>query len=116
MTPQELQFELMKQASFNSFTGEQVVKDLLDHKDLWKGAVMDSRDLIKLRDIDRYWSVDTLYITPKPGKEIELEELAKTWQADEVDYLGAEESCKKLGFWSSDSRNNEKQILRVWWD
>ncbi len=83
MTPQQLQFELMKKASFNMFDGKRVVKDLQDHSGLWLGAVMDressepeSCDLIKLRDIgEGYWSVDTLFILPVPGKEDELVDL-----------------------------------------
>lgn len=129
MTPQELQFELMKLASFNEFNGEQVVADLKAHPELWKGALMDragfSRtgekyeaiiNLIKLRDLPDYWNVDTLFITPVKGKEDELETLAKNWGADEVDYLGGEECANKLGSWSQETRTNQKQILRIWWD
>ena len=59
---QKLQFELMKIATFNSFDGKEVVKDLEDNQDLWTGAIMKRNDLIPLRDIhDNYWNVDTLY-------------------------------------------------------
>lgn len=39
-TIQDLNFELMKRATFNHFNGEEVVKSLEEHKDLWRGAVM----------------------------------------------------------------------------
>lgn len=126
---QQLQFELMKLASFNGFNGNQVVKDLEDNPVLWKGALMDRAgfkrtddeyeaviDLIKLRDLPDYWNVDTLFITPSPGFEDELEKLAKTWGADEVGWFGGEEACGKLGSYSSEKRAKTKSILRVWWD
>jgi hypothetical protein len=129
MKAQELQFELMKQASFNEFDGERVVADLLAHQDLWKGSLMDRTaypktgekyemciDLIKLRDLPDYWNVDTLFITPVKGKEDELEALAKNWGADEVDYYGGELVAGWLGSWSPETRTNLKQVLRIWWD
>lgn len=129
MNPQQLQLELMKVASFNKFNGEKVVQDLLENRDLWKGALMDRAgfnrtgekyeaviDLVKLRDLPDYWNVDTLFITPRVGKEEELEKLANTWGADEVSYIGGEKAAGKLGTWSPETRSNPKQILRVWWD
>lgn len=124
---QELNLELIKNASFNDFDGEKVVKDLLANKELWRGVVMDRGAyralsngekglepvcLIKLRDIeDGYWNVDTLYILPVAGKEKELEMLAKTWAADEVDYLGEAQSGSLLG-----GSMKPANILRIWWD
>lgn len=129
MNPQELQFELMKLASFNEFDGEQVVKDLQANPVLWKGALMDRAgfkrtddryesviSLIKLRDLPDYWNVDTLFIIPSPGHEDELEVLAKTWRADEVGWIGGEEACSKLGSYSPQKRAQEKSILKIWWD
>ena len=119
---QELNLELISIASFNNFDGEQVVKDLLGHRDLWRGVVIDRADyaqtasvetinLIKLRDIaNGYWNVDTLYILPEKGKESELKAITATWGADEVDYESAEWSQRALG------GGEEATILRVWWD
>lgn len=107
---QELQFELMKMASFNNFNGEQVVKDLQAHPELWKGAIMDRPDLIKLRDIgDGYWNVDTVYIIPKDGMEQGLKDLADDWGADEVHYYSKGQANLELG-------GGTNQVLRVWWD
>jgi hypothetical protein len=122
MTIQELQFELIKRASFNGFDGERVVSSLLEHKDLWRGVVMDTAsycshnefgqepeekiNLTKLLNIENnLWSVDTLYILPQTGKEKELVELAETWEADEVSY-----GQYHLGI------PNAPEVLRVWWD
>jgi hypothetical protein len=128
--PQKLQFELMKLATFNEFDGEKVVKSLEENPDLWKGALMtrgsysrpnsegysDVTDLISLRDLPDYWNVDTLFITPKAGKEDELKKLAKKWGADEVDWIGGERAANAIGSWSPETRANPKQILRIWWD
>ncbi len=111
---QELQFELMKLASFNEFDGDMVVESLKSHEELWRGVIMDRAgfnspdakdyseaiDLIKLRDIeDEYWNIDTIYIKPVEGKEKELEELAKSWGADEVDWIEKTDAGKVLRVW-----------------
>ncbi len=132
---QKLEFELMKEATFNDFDGEKVVKDLEANEDLWKGAVMDragyvcksdipgdspfamaaSIDLIKLRDIGSGgWNVDTLFILPQPGKEHKLFELASNWSADEVDWIEGKEAQHMIG--SCGPSYNDLKILRVWWD
>ncbi len=131
MTAQELQFELMKKATFNGFAGEHVVASLQENKDLWRGVVMDSADycfhgadesdekirLIKLRDIHAgHWNVDTLYLLPSRGKERELESLARDWGADEVSWIGGRNACSMLGSYSREQEQNDKAILRVWWD
>jgi hypothetical protein len=131
MSIQELQFELMKQSTFNEFDGERVVKSLQKHEDLWRGVIMDRSsycfhgrlgdqedgekiDLIKLRDIeDNCWNVDTVYLLPQEGKEDEIYKVAKGWGADEVSWIGGKEAGSLLG---SSGMKSEKQILRVWWD
>ena len=124
---QELQFRLMRKASFNLFDGDKVVDSLIEHKDLWKGVVMtragynapgaadysEAIDLICLRDIEsNMWNVDTVYILPEPGKEKELYKLAKTWDADEVHWLPNTLSQRFLGI----GGYKNLKILRVWWD
>lgn len=105
--PQELLLELMRCASFNNFDGNQVVNDLIAHKQLWSAALIDRvDDFIKLRDLPDNWNVDTVYITPKTGKELELLELATKWDADEIEYVKLD-----LGQYP----NNQK-ILKLWWD
>lgn len=120
MTIQDIQFQLMEEASFNGFNGKQVVRDLKAHPELWQGVVMDRAgyggciSLIKLRDIsENYWNVDTVYILAKKGKENELYDLAETWNADEIDWIPDKEAQRALGSWGP---SKEKQLLRVWWD
>ena len=124
---QMLQFKLMIHASFNVFNSEQVVHDLLEHKDLWRGAVMwradyffDEKDLGRelinlscLRDIeDGHWNVDTLYILGREGKEEELEKLAREWDADEISWITGEDADRMLGI----GGYLKNKILRIWWD
>lgn len=114
---QMLQFELIKESSFNSFDGKQVVNDLLKNRDLWRGVIMDregyhSIDLIKLRDIeDEVWNVDTIFILCSGKDDNKLLELTKSWEADEVSFMDEAEASNCLGT----SHPNGK-ILKVWWD
>lgn len=114
---QELQFRLMELASFNSFDGPTVVKDLTEHPELWRGAVMHDDRLMSLRDIpEGYWHCSTLHILPVAGREDELEALTKNWAADEVDWIGGEKACFALGEYHPELRANPRVFLRVWWD
>lgn len=112
---QQLQFELMKIASFNNFDGEEVTKDLTEHQDLWEGCLMtrDSRQLITLRDVsDADWNVDTLYVLSSRKDDDKLESLAKDWNANEVDWVEGDEAQRML----CEGGRTGRRILRVWWD
>lgn len=122
-TPQQLQFQLMREARFNEFNPAPVIDDLLANRELWSGAVMDRAgwfavhrggepvDLIKLRDIEAgYWNVDTLYILSSGKDDTRLELLAKGWQADEIGWLTGEQASAALG------SSQGGRVLRVWWD
>ena len=127
---QKLNLELIRLSSFNEFDGERVVKDLENNRELWKGVVMDRADycfhdraesdmrinLIKLRDIDsNIWNVDTLFIIAEDGREDELELLASTWGAEEVDWIYKKDGERMLGHYNPHDKK-DKLILRVWWD
>lgn len=134
MTPQQLQFELMKKASFNLFDGERVVGDLQEHPGLWRGAVMDreasepdSCDLIKLRDIgEGHWNVDTLFILPVPGKEDELFDLAADWFSADMVWIGGKRAARLIGQYDPTNRGMDgcrlvrtstgstRRIGRIW--
>jgi hypothetical protein len=122
-TPQDLMLDLMRMSSFNAFDGDLVVDSLLEYRHLWQGAIFDRAayftldrynegvktdpiDFIKLRDIGAgYWNVDTLYLLPSEDTtscRARLERLARTWAADEVDWING---C-----------DAGPHVLRVWWD
>jgi len=92
-TIQAIQFDLMRRSSFNNFDGPRVARDLLRHRRLWCGAILDRLGddaLIKLRDIDEnYWNVDTLYVLSSEANDAALLRLAHHWQADAIQWVGA---------------------------
>lgn len=136
---QRLHFRLMEIASFNEFDGLKVVKDLLVHRDLWQACIMDREgyclaeainkyktpltiDLIKLRDMGDHttkrlstqaWNVSTLFILAplNSQQQKKLMKLAKTWKADEVDWIDSPQASHLLG----SALNPTARILRVWW-
>ena len=107
-TAQDLQFELMRLASFNEFDGNRVADDLLANSSLWSGALIDRFDLIKLRDLPNYWNVDTLHVLSTGRDDSALENLAQSWHADDVRWIDGEDALKLLG--------GGGRILTVWWD
>ena len=115
MTIQNLQFELIKRATFNEFDGKKVVESLKANKDLWRGVIMGRfmySYLIPLRDIsDNYWNVDELFIEAMPGREKELFLLANTWSADTVSWIDREEISMLIG-----TSPYKGSVLYLWWD
>jgi len=112
---QSLEFQMIRRASFNAFDGRKVVRDLLKHRRLWCGAVMDTGDgtLLKLRDIDQNaWNVDTLYVLPSGADNSALRRLAQRWRADEVVWVTGAKASRLLGEYGPGTR----RILEVWWD
>ena len=79
---QESQLELVRRRWFNQFDGPKIVANLRRHRDLWRAVIMDSRDLIKLRDLPgNYWNADTLHILCNDtGKGQRLLEIAEEEQ------------------------------------
>ena len=111
---QAIQFDLMRRSSFNNFDGPRVARDLLRHRRLWCGAILDrvgDDALIKLRDIDEnYWNVDTLYVLSSEANDAALVGLAHHWQADAIQWVGGAAASKQLGV------SGRSRILEVWWD
>jgi len=127
---QKLQFMLMLEARFNSFDPFVVVRDLLKHRDLWHGVVMDRgfywpddqnppfsplrTDLIKLRDIERSWNVDTVYILTNTGQRHRWEQISEYWAADESHFIQGKMVGYMLGCFGGPDTTCE--IFQVWWD
>ncbi len=127
---EKLQFMLMLEGGFNGFDPFVVIRDLLKHRHLWHGAVMDRAfylptdhgpplsplrtDLIKLRDIESTWNVDTLFILTDAGKRERWQEVTKDWAADEMHFIEGEMVGRMLGCFGGPDANRE--ILQVWWD
>ena len=138
---QRLNLRLMELASFNNFNGKQVVKDLLDNRELWEACIMDSPsyfdigisnkfkhgetiNLIKLRDMDNYtknrlpfevWNVSTLFILVKPEDVKKIREISRSWGADEFSIIPDELAGNWLGGYGGTNKKMKK-LLRLWWD
>ena len=120
---QDLQLRLIELVEYNELDGKRVVKDLVRDRDLWRAVIIDREgtaeriNLIKLRDLPQgIWNVDTLFLLPEKGRENELETLARTWKADEIDWIGGEEASAMLGGAGFDDPSNPRRVLRIWWD
>lgn len=127
---QKLQCMLMLEGRFNAFDPFVVVGDLLRHRDLWHGAVMDRAfympndnsppvsplrtDLIKLRDIERTWNVDTLFILTDAGNRDRWRQVTQHWAADEMHFIEGEMVGRMLG--SFGGPDSGREILHVRWD
>ncbi len=114
---QELQLELIELVNRNGCKGKKVANLLRDNRPLWHAALMPSKRLDPLRDMEYgKWSADTLYILPVEGREEALEKLAERFNADEVKWLDGKQSLSLLGHWKKDIEKNPKLILSLWWD
>ena len=114
---QALQFELIKRSSFNNFDGVRVTRDLLRHRRLWCGVIMDrlgNDALIKLRDIgSNEWNVDTLYVLSSGVNDRALTTLARHWQSDALQWVRGAAADQLLG---EGGVVPHRRILEVWWD
>ena len=110
MNTQQLQFELMKKASFNNFDADKVIKDLKANTHLWDAALMDQPDLKKLRDLPSdIWNVNTLYILTAMKSE-QLYKLASAWNPSTIRWIEGEQAANRLGAYISGD-----YILCLWW-
>lgn len=123
-TAQEIQLELIRRTDIESFHGEQIVQDLLAHRELWTAAMLDrfcfsrpgklpSIGLIKLRDLEEnIWNADTLYIlTPDSASAHRLAEIAEEWGGMALIHEDRDDVESALGGYGFDAA-----IVSIWWD
>ena len=117
-TIQDLQLQIISLTTHNNFNGRKINRLLRKNRHLWRAVMMPNKQLYPLRDMeDGLWSADTLYLLPREGRESELEDLAKEqFNADEISWIGGDQSLDLLGYWKKDAVPNPKLILSVWWD
>jgi hypothetical protein len=106
---QRLQFMLMIEASWDEFRAPTVIRDLLQHRELWLGAMMftDSNPLWPLPYLDEQWNADTLYILSSGKDPDALKAVADRWYADAT---WVEDGKKPKPY-----KREVPPILRVWW-
>ncbi len=127
-TVQDIQLELIRRTTFNTFDGERVCELLARHRGLWRAVLLDRPGLpnyaeptrllmgglIKLRDLeDNVWNADTLFVLTKTADG--ARELAAAFESAE---MGAMPTVHKdlaeidnaLG-----TGREEYGVLTVWW-
>lgn len=132
--PQQIQFERIREGSFNNFDGDLIADSLEKNKDLWDGFVFGRFDygiLIELRDIGAgFLNADTIMLlTTKDRLDKFLALIVKDeWQVNEVGYnLYEGDEFKsfnnspfrdKNDFWQDfgSSLGKNQVIIRLWWD
>jgi len=130
-TVQEIQLELLRSSSYNMMNGEQVVRDLMANRHLWKAVLFDrlpifSTDyspfsslwLVKLRDLPtNIWNVDSLVILSDSIEKLrELERIATDdathWngEIELYDESHREQIDRTLGI-----GKRAAYLMAVWW-
>ena len=118
----QLQFDLLKLAKFGNLVGEEVVNDLLTHRDLWHAVLTTGNEFVMLRDINRnsqrpLWNADRVLIITTGKDDDVLFGLAEKWQATEYDFISEneedEEEAKNVGIYNLFPTS---KIIEIWWD
>jgi hypothetical protein len=129
--PQRLLLLLMEYASFNEFHGTSVVRDLVQHRDLWEACLMTNFinglkpdfPLINLRDLHPsvekrlgypIYNVNTLYVlTRRKDALIKMAGL-NHWKCGSSYIMSKENSDHIMGGMATKEKN--LRIVRFWWD
>ena len=113
---QEIMFDLIRLARFNNFEPDKILRDLINHKELWISVVIGNiseTNLIVLRDIPRgHINLDKLYILCRKENVDKIAELANNWNPDEMWWLTQEEKEHALGM----DPIKDLEVLVLWWD
>lgn len=112
---QALQLELLKGASFNSFDGRRVARDLRRNRRLWCGVILDRPEsLIQLRDLGGgVWNADTLHVLSSGADDDKLRALAATWSPDDLGWFEGARADELLGLYGP---RDDWRILYAWWE
>lgn len=109
-------------ASPGRFDAEQLLRDLETHRSLWRAFLMGRPflsggtdrlppcGLLPLRDLERHWNLDMLYILTQNETCVEpLLQISDAWGC-ESGYYDHEQSCRLLG------SGRPVSIVWAWWD
>ena len=131
---QDLFLKMIGHGQRNALDGPAIEAALRANMDLWRSVVLTREasvvennrlggavDLIVLRDLPNdFVNLDTLFVLAEPGRQSELEALAKQWDADEVGWVGQDEAFRAMGDSAVVNKayadDKERVVLRVWWD
>jgi hypothetical protein len=126
---QDIQLELLRRMTFNALDGEKICASLLNHRQLWRAALLDRPGvanyaepalllmggLIKLRDLfSNIWNADTLFVLTPTRREAErLAQIAEEedWGGEVHVFMDQSETGQALG-----TGRQEYGLVSVWWD
>ena len=140
--PQRLLLLLMSYASFNNFSGADIVRDLVKNRDLWESCLMENHvpipknvqtvkeyngyngSFMRLRDLHPaveqrlgypIYNVNTLWIlTSKPKALKNLSEAKEHWRWNNCITFSIKDSASLMG--GMPERKQNLKIVRFWWD
>jgi hypothetical protein len=135
VTPQDLQFTLMRMASFNNFDGGYVADSLAANSELWEAWILDresygaayAMDQVR-RAVEKGEEPNKRFAKVTPIDLIRLRDLAAGyWNVDALYVLpvkGKEKDLELLARrdWGADEidwvsgQDAGTEVLRVWWD
>ena len=141
MRPQDVYLQLIEAAGeWNAFNGLEIARSLRANREFWLAALFCDRGYYRLFDFegnvtaiqteycvlrglpDDTLFLDTLRITPRVGREGQLEALAETWDADTAKWLSFAEASSAHPYRQEESAfvaagfDPSKAVLEVWWD
>jgi hypothetical protein len=139
ITPsQEAYLKLIElSGTWNEFDGIRIAQALRDNKALWRSAFFCRHplpmnppfldrpeprlehlvDLVTLRDLpDNSVNLDRIYLFTEPGRQADLESLARAWKPDDIYWYDSSEAENALGVHPLREWQGGKCILVLWWD
>ena len=135
-SPQDLQFSLMRQATFNEFDGDRIADSLVEHSDLWEGWILDRaayraeysrKGLMEKVEANGNKPIEG-QLPIEPIDLIRLRDIgAGHWNVDTLFILPREGKATELELlarrdWYADEidwvdgQDCRQPVLRVWWD
>lgn len=121
-TAQELAIAILLSAAPGRFDPQRVLIDLDAHRHLWRTFLMGlpvpvgatdvpSAWLLPLRDLERHWNLDTLYVLTRGDECVEpLRELAQEWGCEVIVY------DRYQSGWLIGHPPDYAPVLAFWWD
>ena len=123
---------------WNAFDGPSIVRHLRQNRSLWKSAILvgpgeriyldsTSGDFVRSEKNfsphrglpDTLYGFDVLQIAPNGGMEDELESLAKSWNADSVQWIGLPQATTAIEddeAFQESGGDLRRVLLELWWD
>jgi hypothetical protein len=123
---------------WNAFDGPSIARDLRQNRKLWRSAILvgpgeriyldsssgdfvrSERDFSPHRGLpDTLYGFDVLQLMPSSGAQDELETLAKSWNADSLQWIGLPQATTAIEddeAYGESGGDRQRVLLELWWD